>query len=196
MAGGVNLYAYAGNNPIGFSDPYGLCPPCGGDGKNSAQETLVHVLNSFKAELADLAMKAVAVLNTLNPMSQLVGGLFGRDAATGQPASAGASAIAVVGAVGDMADGPVPTNAILGAWHKGTFADEAASAAYHLNKHGDGRSLGEYTQDATSFFGANKGRGVQMTAKDGTGAMRIRTPGGGPGGIFTSEGKVITFWYK
>ena len=25
MAGGVNLYAYAGNNPVAFSDPFGLC---------------------------------------------------------------------------------------------------------------------------------------------------------------------------
>jgi RHS repeat-associated protein len=27
LAGGVNLYAYAGNNPVSYSDPYGLCPP-------------------------------------------------------------------------------------------------------------------------------------------------------------------------
>jgi uncharacterized protein RhaS with RHS repeats len=27
LAGGVNLYSYAGNNPIAFSEPYGLCVP-------------------------------------------------------------------------------------------------------------------------------------------------------------------------
>ncbi len=27
LAGGVNLYAYAANNPVAFSDPYGLCAP-------------------------------------------------------------------------------------------------------------------------------------------------------------------------
>jgi hypothetical protein len=29
LAGGVNLYAYAGNNPVAFADPFGLCPSCG-----------------------------------------------------------------------------------------------------------------------------------------------------------------------
>ncbi len=28
LAGGVNLYAYAGNNPAAFSDPYGLMAEC------------------------------------------------------------------------------------------------------------------------------------------------------------------------
>ncbi len=30
MAGGLNLYGFAGGDPINFSDPFGLCPGCGG----------------------------------------------------------------------------------------------------------------------------------------------------------------------
>ena len=34
MAGGLNLYGYAGGDPINSSDPFGLCPKSsGGDGK-------------------------------------------------------------------------------------------------------------------------------------------------------------------
>jgi RHS repeat-associated protein len=29
LAGGLNLYGYAGGDPVNFSDPFGLCPWCG-----------------------------------------------------------------------------------------------------------------------------------------------------------------------
>jgi RHS repeat-associated protein len=39
FAGGINLYAYAGSDPVGYSDPYGLCPKyAGGDDKTPGAE--------------------------------------------------------------------------------------------------------------------------------------------------------------
>ena len=31
LAGGLNLYGFANGDPVNFSDPFGLCPPCGSD---------------------------------------------------------------------------------------------------------------------------------------------------------------------
>jgi len=31
LAGGLNLYGFANGDPVNFSDPFGLCPPCGVD---------------------------------------------------------------------------------------------------------------------------------------------------------------------
>jgi RHS repeat-associated protein len=41
LAGGVNLYAYAGNNPVAFSDPFGLCKRPGGKGIGICLETYI-----------------------------------------------------------------------------------------------------------------------------------------------------------
>ena len=40
LAGGVNLYAYAGNNPIAFSDPFGLCTATEKERGNSTQSEI------------------------------------------------------------------------------------------------------------------------------------------------------------
>jgi RHS repeat-associated protein len=41
LAGGVNLYAYAGNNPVAFNDPFGLCHKPGGKGVGICLETFI-----------------------------------------------------------------------------------------------------------------------------------------------------------
>ena len=76
LAGGVNLYAYAGNDPISFSDPFGLkgCSWLGkydqacdynGDGKNSGSEVAAYKSIHSTSKLSKLGWDAVGVLNTV-----------------------------------------------------------------------------------------------------------------------------------
>jgi RHS repeat-associated protein len=65
LAGGVNLYAYAGNNPASYSDPFGLCKdPSDPDCKTMGQR----VADAFtkKAEaLLDAPKRTVAALKKI-----------------------------------------------------------------------------------------------------------------------------------
>ena len=67
---------------------------------------------------------------------------------------------------------------------------------YHWNKHAKkyGKSLEEYMNDALSFFAENKHKGEWIPTEVGQG-LRIRNPGH-PGGIFSADGRIITFWYE
>jgi uncharacterized protein RhaS with RHS repeats len=82
LAGGVNLYSYAGNNPIAFSDPFGLCPefltgrPCS----------------------AALAI-GVGFIPVVGDAIDIAGAIVGQDLLTGEDISGVGVAATVVGTV-------------------------------------------------------------------------------------------------
>ena len=55
FAGGVNLYAFAGNNPVAFTDPFGLCTKADNwkDCREATRDEGVKILEAGFAEMAD-----------------------------------------------------------------------------------------------------------------------------------------------
>lgn len=76
-------------------------------------------------------------------------------------------------------------------WHKGTFDTADDSIKYHLEKHGKGRTVEEYTRAAIDFFKANKDKAKKVILKDNSPGWQIK---GKSGGYWTENGRVVTFW--
>lgn len=81
-------------------------------------------------------------------------------------------------------------------WHKGTFNSAIDSMEYHLAKHGNGRTIEQYTNDAMNFYNKNKHLGKEVQLKDGSFGIKIETISGNNkvGGYWTNDGKIVTFW--
>jgi len=81
-------------------------------------------------------------------------------------------------------------------WHNGTFTSAFDSMEYHLAKHGKGRSIEQYTNEAMKFYNKNKNLGEKIILKDGTIGIKIQTGTGKNkiGGYWTYDGKIVTFW--
>jgi hypothetical protein len=92
-------------------------------------------------------------------------------------------------------------------WDKGTFNSVEDSIAMHLDKHGHGRSLADYTSDALEFTAQNKSAieklenvtlasgktGKQFRLKTDVDIMGNPMKKGSQGILITDEGKIVSY---
>ena len=114
---------------------------------------------------------------------------------TGGIAALGAYAVATGAAAAKATE--TGAQFLLRSWYQATFFSASGTVAYHWLRHAPryGKSAVEYTRDAVDFFSKNQHLGKAVTFKDGTAGVLIRMRGG-PGGYFTPDGRVVSFWYK
>ena len=114
----------------------------------------------------------------------------------------GALSGAVTGTITGAASSAVKVSQAAKAWNSGTFKSGYESMKYHYNKHvvseglTKGNNVIKYTQNAVSF--ANRNSSVLKYTYNynyGNASCNL-TYSTGQGGMFTSTGKIITFWYR
>jgi len=80
--------------------------------------------------------------------------------------------------------------------HKNTtFPNTYQAVRYHWKKHGNGKSLLQYTKDARRLWRTQRSSGSKVQLRDGSNGVKIRAPDG-RFGIYSQSGKVISFGYK
>lgn len=77
---------------------------------------------------------------------------------------------------------------------RGTNMSDDESFDYHYAKHGAGMSPEDYASAARAWAANPAGEATPVDFADGSQGLRFRTPGGGPGGILDTAGKIISFW--
>ncbi len=80
------------------------------------------------------------------------------------------------------------------AWSPGTFGSAEESATYHVGKHGKGRTLAEYTDEAKNLWAKTpEGDRIPWKLRDGSEGWKIRGGFRGGEGIYTKDGKIVTW---
>jgi hypothetical protein len=80
-------------------------------------------------------------------------------------------------------------------WAQGTFGNVTSSIEYHYAKHGAGRTVAKYTDDAVEFFQKHKGQ-AQWGTWNPNWPPSYRLKIGPQGGYFTADGRILTYCYK
>ncbi len=78
-------------------------------------------------------------------------------------------------------------------WARGTFASEQESINRHYLKHGAGRTLEEYTNDALKFWETNKGE-AQWGRWNPKWEPSYRLEVGSEKGYYTADGRILSYW--
>jgi hypothetical protein len=127
LAGGVNLYSYAGSNPIAFSDPFGLCP--------------IPPSTCFGRAGADLGIGLVPIVSTLHDVATAISGT---NVITGERVGLAGRLVAIAGALTPASGGQIRAGA--------STAQEVTRALIRnatTNPHG-WRTVGAFTEPATT----------------------------------------------
>ena len=114
----------------------------------------------------------------------------------------GALSGAITGAITGGASSVAKISQAARTWDKGTFESGYQSMKYHYNKHvvreglTKGNNVLKYTRDAVNFTNRNSSI-LKYTYNYNYGnASWNLTYSNGQGGMFTSGGKILTFWYR
>lgn len=220
---GYDLYEYCFNNPVNMSDSAGNWPnwakklvaavvvvaavavvaavtvATAGAGTAAA----VIAVGAAKGAAIGLVTGAAIGAGTAAVNHRVSTGSWeGADKAALEGAGDGALSGAITGAVTGAASGATKVAQAAKAWDSGTFKSGYQSMKYHYNKHvvseglTKGNNVLKYTQDAVSF--ANRNSSVLKYTYNynyGNASWNL-TYSTGQGGMFTSAGKILTFWYR
>ena len=113
----------------------------------------------------------------------------------------GALSGAVTGAISGAVGSAVKVSQAAKAWDSGTFDSGFDSMKHHYHKHvelegyADGNNVIKYTQDAQRFADRNSSLLQYTYNYKYDNATWNYTYTNGPGGMFSSDGSIITFWY-
>ena len=220
---GYNLFTYCMNNPVNMSDETGAWPSWAK--KVVAAVAVVAVVaavaaitvatagaGTVVAVIAVGAAKGAAIGMASGAAIGAASGAVKHRLSAGSWSGAGKAALngmgdgalsgAVTGAITGAAGSAVKVSQAAKAWDGGTFKSGYQSMKYHYNKHvvseglTKGNSVLEYTRDAVSF--ANRNSSVLKYTYNynyGNASWNL-TYSTGRGGMFTSTGKILTFWYR